>query len=144
MSPFPGATTGTGGRIRDVQCAGRGSHVIAGTAGYSFGNLLIPGEHTVYIHHVFTCVRSLFVWWKIAMHGVLHVDTDKRVLGVILISLFVCWFICLPHLFVCLFVCGPVCLSICLSVCLSGLLSVCLFVCLSVFLSVCLSVVCLY
>ncbi|XP_068780153.1 phosphoribosylformylglycinamidine synthase [Struthio camelus] len=43
VAPFSGATTGTGGRIRDVQCTGRGAHVIAGTAGYSFGNLLIPG-----------------------------------------------------------------------------------------------------
>lgn len=33
---------GTGGRIRDVQAVGRGGHVIAGTAGYSFGNLLLP------------------------------------------------------------------------------------------------------
>nr|XP_042714906.1 phosphoribosylformylglycinamidine synthase-like isoform X2 [Chrysemys picta bellii] len=43
VAPFSGATTGTGGRIRDVQCTGRGAHVIAGTAGYSFGNLHIPG-----------------------------------------------------------------------------------------------------
>ncbi|XP_069738677.1 phosphoribosylformylglycinamidine synthase [Phaenicophaeus curvirostris] len=43
VAPFSGATTGTGGRIRDVQCTGRGAHVIAGTAGYSFGNLLLPG-----------------------------------------------------------------------------------------------------
>ena len=43
VAPFPGATTGTGGRIRDVHCTGRGAHVIAGTAGYSFGNLNIPG-----------------------------------------------------------------------------------------------------
>lgn len=43
VAPFPGATTGTGGRIRDVQAVGRGGHVIAGTAGYSFGNLHIPG-----------------------------------------------------------------------------------------------------
>ncbi|UXI16038.1 proline-rich protein 5-like [Sarcoptes scabiei] len=43
VAPFPGATTGTGGRIRDVQAAGRGGHVVAGTAGYSFGNLNIPG-----------------------------------------------------------------------------------------------------
>lgn len=39
---YSGATTGTGGRIRDVQAVGRGGYVIAGTAGYSFGNLLIP------------------------------------------------------------------------------------------------------
>ncbi|XP_012939234.1 phosphoribosylformylglycinamidine synthase [Aplysia californica] len=43
VAPFPGATTGTGGRIRDVQSTGRGAHVIAGTAGYSVGNLHIPG-----------------------------------------------------------------------------------------------------
>lgn len=43
VSPFSGAATGTGGRIRDVQAAGRGAHVIAGTAAYSFGNLNIPG-----------------------------------------------------------------------------------------------------
>ncbi|XP_032832973.1 phosphoribosylformylglycinamidine synthase [Petromyzon marinus] len=42
VAPFSGATTGTGGRIRDVQSTGRGAHVIAGTAGYCFGNLLIP------------------------------------------------------------------------------------------------------
>ncbi|KAL5012976.1 hypothetical protein ScPMuIL_011527 [Solemya velum] len=42
VAPFPGATTGTGGRIRDVQSAGRGAHVVAGTAGYCFGNLQIP------------------------------------------------------------------------------------------------------
>ena len=44
VAPFPGATTGTGGRIRDVHAAGKGSHVVAGTAGYCFGNLHIPGE----------------------------------------------------------------------------------------------------
>ena len=43
VAPFSGATTGTGGRIRDVQAAGRGAHVVAGTAGYCFGNLHIPG-----------------------------------------------------------------------------------------------------
>lgn len=45
VAPFSGATTGTGGRIRDVQSAGRGGHVIAGTAGYCFGNLHIPGQN---------------------------------------------------------------------------------------------------
>lgn len=43
VSPFQGATTGSGGRIRDNQSTGRGAHVIAATAGYSFGNLHIPG-----------------------------------------------------------------------------------------------------
>lgn len=44
VAPFSGATTGTGGRIRDVEGVGRGGHTIAGTAGYSVGNLLIPGS----------------------------------------------------------------------------------------------------
>jgi phosphoribosylformylglycinamidine synthase len=43
VAPFPGAETGTGGRIRDVHATGRGSMVIAGTAAYCVGNLLIPG-----------------------------------------------------------------------------------------------------
>ncbi|CAH2245751.1 jg12533 [Pararge aegeria aegeria] len=43
VAPFSGATTGTGGRIRDVQGVGRGGHTVAGTAGYSVGNLSIPG-----------------------------------------------------------------------------------------------------
>ncbi|HEY4696302.1 MAG TPA: phosphoribosylformylglycinamidine synthase [Candidatus Hydromicrobium sp.] len=43
VAPFPGAETGTGGRIRDVQATGRGGLVISGTAGYCTGNLNIPG-----------------------------------------------------------------------------------------------------
>lgn len=45
VCPFPGAATGTGGRIRDVQAAGRGGYVVAGVSAYSFGNLNIPGEN---------------------------------------------------------------------------------------------------
>ncbi len=43
VAPFPGAETGTGGRIRDVQGTGRGALVMAGTAGYCVANLHIPG-----------------------------------------------------------------------------------------------------
>jgi phosphoribosylformylglycinamidine synthase len=43
VAPFPGAETGTGGRIRDVQGTGKGGLVIGGTAGYCVGNLNIPG-----------------------------------------------------------------------------------------------------
>lgn len=43
VAPFPGAETGTGGRIRDVQATGRSALVIAGTAAYCVGNLHIPG-----------------------------------------------------------------------------------------------------
>ncbi len=43
VAPFPGAETGTGGRIRDIEATGRGGLVIAGTAAYCVGNLLITG-----------------------------------------------------------------------------------------------------
>ncbi|XP_029169717.1 phosphoribosylformylglycinamidine synthase [Nylanderia fulva] len=43
VAPFSGATTGTGGRLRDVQGIGRGGNYIAGTAGYSIGNLHVSG-----------------------------------------------------------------------------------------------------
>ncbi len=43
IAPFPGAETGTGGRIRDVHATGRGSLVVAGTVAYCVGNLRIPG-----------------------------------------------------------------------------------------------------
>jgi phosphoribosylformylglycinamidine synthase len=45
VAPFPGAETGTGGRIRDVHATGRGSLVVAGTAAYCLGNLHIPGYY---------------------------------------------------------------------------------------------------
>lgn len=37
IAPFEGANTGTGGRIRDTQCIGRGGRFVAGTAGYCVG-----------------------------------------------------------------------------------------------------------
>jgi phosphoribosylformylglycinamidine synthase len=43
VAPFPGAETGTGGRIRDDEDTGRGGLVIAGTAGYCMSNLFLPG-----------------------------------------------------------------------------------------------------
>lgn len=42
VAPFSGAATGTGGRLRDIQGIGRGGYYIAGTVGYSIGNLHIP------------------------------------------------------------------------------------------------------
>ena len=43
VAPFPGAETGTGGRIRDVQGTGKGGFVVAGATGYCVANLHIPG-----------------------------------------------------------------------------------------------------
>ena len=48
VAPFSGATTGTGGRLRDVQGVGRGGIPIAGTAGYCVGNLNVPGYDLPY------------------------------------------------------------------------------------------------
>jgi phosphoribosylformylglycinamidine synthase len=42
IAPFEGATTGVGGRLRDVYATGRGGLMIAGIAGYAVGNLLLP------------------------------------------------------------------------------------------------------
>ena len=39
VAPFPGAETGAGGRIRDTHATGKGSFIIASTAGYCVGNL---------------------------------------------------------------------------------------------------------
>lgn len=42
VAPFPGAATGTGGRIRDNISVGRGGYMRAAGAGYCVGNLHIP------------------------------------------------------------------------------------------------------
>ena len=52
-----GATTGTGGRIRDNQATGRGAHVIAGTAGYC----------------VFHC-NALRLFYVIGYHSTLYIS----------------------------------------------------------------------
>ncbi len=44
VAPFPGAETGTGGRIRDVHATGRAGDYTAGTAAYCVGNLQIPDD----------------------------------------------------------------------------------------------------
>ena len=44
VAPLPGAETGAGGRLRDVQATGRGAHAMAGVAGYCVGNLLLDGH----------------------------------------------------------------------------------------------------
>ena len=46
VAPFPGAETGAGGRLRDVQATGRGAHACAGVAGYCVGNLHLP-DHEI-------------------------------------------------------------------------------------------------
>lgn len=43
ISPFPGASTGNGGEIRDEGATGRGAKPKAGLTGFSVSNLRIPG-----------------------------------------------------------------------------------------------------
>jgi phosphoribosylformylglycinamidine synthase len=43
ISPFPGASTGAGGEIRDEGATGRGSKPKAGITGFSVSNLRLPG-----------------------------------------------------------------------------------------------------
>lgn len=43
ISPFPGASTGAGGEIRDEGATGRGSRPKSGLTGFSVSNLNIPG-----------------------------------------------------------------------------------------------------
>ncbi|CAN0909555.1 Probable phosphoribosylformylglycinamidine synthase, chloroplastic/mitochondrial [Linum grandiflorum] len=45
VAPYPGAETGAGGRIRDTHATGRGSFVVASTAGYCVGNLNLEGSY---------------------------------------------------------------------------------------------------
>ncbi|XP_072965715.1 probable phosphoribosylformylglycinamidine synthase, chloroplastic/mitochondrial [Typha angustifolia] len=45
VAPYPGAETGAGGRIRDTHATGRGSFVVASTAGYCVGNLRMEGSY---------------------------------------------------------------------------------------------------
>ncbi|MBA4372508.1 MAG: phosphoribosylformylglycinamidine synthase [Thermodesulfovibrio sp.] len=59
VAPFPGAETGTGGRIRDVQGTGRGALVVAGTAAYCVGNLHIPGYSQPWEDNSFTYPSNL-------------------------------------------------------------------------------------
>jgi phosphoribosylformylglycinamidine synthase len=59
VAPFPGAETGTGGRLRDVQATGRGGLVGAGTSAYCVGNLQIPGYELPWEEKTFTYPGNL-------------------------------------------------------------------------------------
>lgn len=58
VAPFPGAETGSGGRIRDVQGTGRGGFIGAGTTGYCVANLHVPGYDLSWEEH-YPCPGNL-------------------------------------------------------------------------------------
>ncbi|TQV75539.1 phosphoribosylformylglycinamidine synthase [Aliikangiella marina] len=51
ISPFPGASTGSGGEIRDEGATGRGGKPKAGLTGFSVSNLEIPGFEQPWENH---------------------------------------------------------------------------------------------
>ncbi|KAL6581115.1 hypothetical protein OROMI_007038 [Orobanche minor] len=59
VAPYPGAETGSGGRIRDTHATGRGSFVVASTAGYCVGNLNIDGSYAPWEDSGFTYPSNL-------------------------------------------------------------------------------------
>lgn len=59
VAPYPGAETGAGGRIRDTHATGRGSFVVASTAGYCVGNLNIEGSYAPWEDATFTYPANL-------------------------------------------------------------------------------------
>jgi phosphoribosylformylglycinamidine synthase len=59
VAPFPGAETGTGGRIRDIQGTGRGGLVVGGTAAYCVANLQIPDYDLPWEEKGFACPSNL-------------------------------------------------------------------------------------
>uniref|UniRef100_A0A5B6YJT0 phosphoribosylformylglycinamidine synthase n=1 Tax=Davidia involucrata TaxID=16924 RepID=A0A5B6YJT0_DAVIN len=59
VAPYPGAETGAGGRIRDTHATGKGSFVVAATAGYCVGNLNLEGSYAPWEDASFTYPSNL-------------------------------------------------------------------------------------
>ncbi|HZJ41074.1 MAG TPA: phosphoribosylformylglycinamidine synthase [Candidatus Saccharimonadales bacterium] len=69
IAPYPGAETGTGGRIRDIQATGRGGLTIAGTTGYFVGNLYLPGYELPWENKTFIYPGNVASGQKIMIKG---------------------------------------------------------------------------
>lgn len=65
VAPYPGAETGTGGRIRDTHATGSGSIVVAATAGYCVGNLQLGGKPAAHEDPKFEYPKNLAAPLKI-------------------------------------------------------------------------------
>ncbi|KAJ8530021.1 hypothetical protein K7X08_036856 [Anisodus acutangulus] len=59
VAPYPGAETGAGGRIRDTPATGRGSIIVASTAGYCVGNLNLEESYAPWEDPSFTYPANL-------------------------------------------------------------------------------------
>jgi phosphoribosylformylglycinamidine synthase len=69
VAPFPGAETGTGGRLRDVMATGRGAYPVAGISSYCVGNLNIPGYDLPWEDKSFLYPNNLASPLKIAVEA---------------------------------------------------------------------------
>src|SRR6202042_855053 len=69
VAPFPGAETGTGGRIRDTAATGKGSLVCAAIAAYCVGQLHIPGYPLPWEHSDWRYPSNLASPLKIAIEA---------------------------------------------------------------------------
>ncbi|CAB9502936.1 Probable phosphoribosylformylglycinamidine synthase, chloroplastic/mitochondrial [Seminavis robusta] len=69
VAPFPGAETGTGGRLRDVMATGRGAYCVAGISSYCVGNLQIPGYELPWEDKTFTYPSNLASPLNIEIHA---------------------------------------------------------------------------
>jgi len=69
VAPFPGAETGTGGRLRDVMATGRGAYPVAGISSYCVGNLQIPGYELPWEDKTFKYPSNLASPLNIEIHA---------------------------------------------------------------------------
>ena len=69
VAPFPGAETGTGGRLRDVTATGRGAYPVAGVSSYCVGNLNIPGYDMPWEDKTFKYASNLALPLDIAVEA---------------------------------------------------------------------------
>ena len=69
IAPFEGASTGIGGRLRDVYATGKGALMIAGSAGYSVGNLLLPNYNLDYEKEYEFMPLEQLKGWKILIEA---------------------------------------------------------------------------
>jgi phosphoribosylformylglycinamidine synthase len=69
VAPFPGAETGTGGRLRDVMATGRGAYCVAGVSSYCVGNLQIPGYELPWEDKTFKYPSNLASPLNIEIHA---------------------------------------------------------------------------
>ena len=83
ISPFPGASTGAGGEIRDEGATGRGAKPKAGLTGFTVSNLMLPGaerpwENAASVTAPFAQRAEAGVLRQAGAHRLAAADHDRR------------------------------------------------------------------